>query len=52
MKGRRETKDGGEGGMMKRVQEETEGAEDGKIGRKGGRKNGMKELMRGRSTGK
>ena len=41
----------GRGGMMKRV-EETEGAEDGKIGRKGGRKNIRKELMRGRSTGK
>ena len=51
LKSRRETKDGGEGGMMKRVEEETEGREDGKFGRKGGRKNGRKVLMRGRSTG-
>ena len=50
-KRRRKMKDG-RGGMMKRVEEETEGAEDGKIGRKGGRKNIRKELMRGRSTGK
>ena len=48
--GKRETKDG-EGGMMKTVEEETEGAEYGKIGRKGGRKNGRRVLMRGRSTG-
>jgi hypothetical protein len=44
-KGRRETKDGG--GMMKRGEEETEGAEDGKIGRKRRRKKGRKEWMRG-----
>ena len=48
----RETKNGGEGGMMKRVEEETEGREDGTFGRKGGRKNGRKVLMGGRSTGK